>query len=748
MGLGSIIAACLVGAMLAAPTVALADPVTCDIAGFKAGGPVTAHAAPDRVDLNWPGAGDRPVTLRLSLVDGAPVIDELTVDGVTVARDARVEYRLVTGLRRMSRQQMAPLQALGVPIDAAEVAEHKWDAFWDAPLDLATPAEADRRLAANAPPIEGAPGQAGLPRSAAEIAHVEARTSASRCAVASDGARASVTFGGTTAGVFSGELVFTVFAGSNLIRAELVASTTQPSVAYKYDAGLAGLAITPDARVIWRDTANTPQRYTLTGKANDGPVPIFAANRLIVAQTGRGAIAAFPPPHTFFWSREIEANVGNNWYRKSADGRFAIGIRQAEEEVDEEFRENWALYSAPPGSVQRMAVYFYPVAGDSQAAFDAALAFTRNDRFKALPGYKVMASHFHTGMGERILKSGSLDTRLRDFEVFKAAGVDIVGVTDIFPEQRNPGGPKRLEVMKAYFEAAQRTSDDSFLVMPNVEATNILGGHWDVLLSKPTLWLETRPDGKPFVEDLAGYGPVYNLGSAADAMRMAQDADMLIYMPHPRTKGSTHYPDAIAQGAAFNSDRYRGAGWRWGMGSDLSERRLSDKRVLPLFDEMNNWIADTDLQPKYLLAISETFGKNPGDDLYANGPVSYLKLDRVPTGADYSPVIGALSRGDYFVTSGEVLITDAVLTADGKRSSFSADLEWTFPLDFVEVVWGDGKTTHRQIVSATEQPAFGRKRFEIAFDATGAKWVRLAAWDTAGNGAMIQPQRIATPTKR
>ena len=80
--------------------------------------------------------------------------------------------------------------------------------------------------------------------------------------------------------------------------------------------------------------------------------------------------------------------------------------------------------------------------------------------------------------------------------------------------------------------------------------------------------------------------------------------------------------------------------------------------------------------------------------------------------------------------------------------SFSADLEWTFPLDFVEVVWGDGKTTHRQIVSATEQPAFGRKRFEIAFDATGAKWVRLAAWDTAGNGAMIQPQRIATPTKR
>lgn len=58
------------------------------------------------------------------------------------------------------------------------------------------------------------------------------------------------------------------------------------------------------------------------------------------------------------------------------------------------------------------------------------------------------------------------------------------------------------------------------------------------------------------------------------------------------------------------------------MGSDLSERRLSEKSVIPLLDDMNNWIADTALRPKYLLAITETYAKTPGDDIYANGPVS------------------------------------------------------------------------------------------------------------------------------
>ena len=88
-------------------------------------------------------------------------------------------------------------------------------------------------------------------------------------------------------------------------------------------------------------------------------MPLKASNRLVAAEGRSGSLAAFPAPHTFFWTREVETNLGYVWYRKDAGGRFAIGIRQAEREEEERYLANFALYSAPPGSVQRMPIYFY-----------------------------------------------------------------------------------------------------------------------------------------------------------------------------------------------------------------------------------------------------------------------------------------------------------------------------------------------------------------------------------------------------
>ena len=101
--------------------------------------------------------------------------------------------------------------------------------------------------------------------------------------------------------------------------------------------------------------------------------------------------------------------------------------------------------------------------------------------------------------------------------------------------------------------------------------------------------------------------------------------------------------------------------------------------------------------------------------------------------------IKALMKGDYWVTSGEVLIDSYAVTGTGSARTISADIEWTFPLEFVEVVWGDGKKIDRQIIRATELPPMGTKRYSIPFDATGKKWVRFAVWDSAVNGAFVQP---------
>ena len=111
-----------------------------------------------------------------------------------------------------------------------------------------------------------------------------------------------------------------------------------------------------------------------------------------------------------------------------------------------------------------------------------------------------------------------------------------------------------------------------------------------------------------------------------------------------------------------------------------------------------------------------------------------------------SPIINAMKRGDYFVTSGEVLISSYSVTGTGDQRTIVADLEWTFPLDFVEVVWGDGQKTDRQIISTTDLPAFGKKHFEIPLTTAGKKWVRFAAWDVATNGAFVQPIKLGGAT--
>jgi hypothetical protein len=155
-------------------------------------------------------------------------------------------------------------------------------------------------------------------------------------------------------------------------------------------------------------------------------------------------------------------------------------------------------------------------------------------------------------------------------------------------------------------------------------------------------------------------------------------------------------------------------------------------------------IAETSLRPKYLLAITETFGKSPGDDVYANGPVSYLRIGELPEPGEYAPIIDALMDGNYFVTSGEVLIPSHRYEGAGVNTTLTAEVQWTFPLDFVELVYGDGETTTTQVVSTKDLPPFGSHTFTIPFDATGQAWVRFAAWDSAGNGAMTMPIRLGS----
>src|SRR6185436_18585865 len=162
---------------------------------------------------------------------------------------------------------------------------------------------------------------------------------------------------------------------------------------------------------------------------------------------------------------------------------------------------------------------------------------------------------------------------------------------------------------------------------------------------------------------------------------------------------------------------------------DLSQNRLG-VRVLDLLDDMNNWG-----QRKQVHGEVDTFQLDRTHEIYGHMNVNYLKLDRRPTSDDWSPVLRVLRAGDFFTTTGEVLVH----SFEVKAGRVHAELEWTFPLSQVELVTSDGKDVRRRTIPLNFTGDFGRAKFEWPLDRADAASVRLEAWDVATNGAFTQP---------
>jgi hypothetical protein len=726
---------------------AAADPLRCDLSQYKPATGLTATVAGDLLVVSWRGDAGSELRLRYAIDKAQPQIRDLSIrktSGLwtTIGESLTPEYHVVTGVRRMTTQQAQPLRAAGVEVTQEVIDKNRWYAFWDAPLYIPPPPAPVKP--GEKPARQPAARVLGGPRAPEEIRRASSSFHSTSCTVVTNGIGLEVTFPGLSMGIFSGDLRFTVYRGTNLIRLDALASTREQWVAYKYDAGLNGLTTRLTPRVAWHDTGGHPQEYRFGGPKNDTIVPLKARNRVLIAEGKGASLAVFPTPHTFFFTREVDTNLGYVWYRKDAADRFAIGIRQAESEEVPEYVENFALFNAPPGSVQRMAVYFYASAGTAEATRDAVLAFTRDDTFKPVPGYKTMVNHFHLRFTDRVRTSGSFDTPIQDIAAMKALGLNIVGLSDFHGDLHpNDPGPLRFKDQKDYGEATRRASDVDFLVAPWEEPSAYFGGHYNILFPKNVYWSKVRQPGQPFTETDRAFGTVYHTGSAEGVQKMMDAEGAYWYHAHPRTKGTTGYPDLIFDRPWTKDDRYLGVAFKPGMGMDLSEDRLCEWRCFDVVDTMNNLYANSGVRPKYVIADIDTYKKGPEDDLYPNFPVNYLKLAKVPgPDEDWSPVLTALRDGEFFVSTGEILIKSYSVAGLGDRRTINADVEWTFPLSFVEVVWGDGKKIDRQVIAATDLPAFGTKRFAIPFDAGGKSWVRFAVWDTAGNGAFVQPRWV------
>ena len=729
------------------------DPLNVSLSNYSPSEQLTAEVNDDTLTVRWNGMDAERLRVKFVVLRGRPTVAELaarssaTEPWRVLGRNLQPEYRIVTGVRRVTMQQTEPLEAMGVPLTENKLNEIKWDAFWDAPLYLSD--EPPLSHQSSLPAREAFANHPGMPRDSSEVERTVASFAADSCRVVSDGARLTITFPGASAGTFTGYLQYDIFPGTGLLRQMLVARTEAPSVAFKYAAGLSGLPLDAGNRIVWRDLSHQTQAYRLGGPVDDQPVRLLTANRLLVAELNGGSLAAFPPPHSFYWARESEQNLGYGWYQKDA-GSFSFGVRQADGEQDPEFYQNFALYSARPGTWQRMPVFFEMTATPAPEALDRALAYTNGDRFRRLEGYRVMGHHYHVGLVDRLRKAGSFDQRINDVATMQGIGMDIYSIID---GARGPGRKDTAELylqdLHDYYEAARRQSDRGFLVMPSDENSTggrrpFMGGHYELIMSHPIYWRPARAPGVPLYEDHPKYGTVYNLGTPQDMMAMTEREGVIINMAHPNAKRSTGFPMAVWDEPHFQHPNYFGLGYRWGMGIDASEIRLGEYRFQKLWDETNNYLTSRGHDPKFALAISEARsdlgdrGKPPFDDAYGMSPVNYLRIDTVPSVDDTSPIVAALSSGEYFVTSGEVLLPEFRIEGEGEQRTAVAQVKWTFPLEFVELVWGDGERTDRQILKTSELGAFGEKTFRIPFTVGDKLWIRFAAWDVATNGAMTQ----------
>jgi hypothetical protein len=567
--------------------------------------------------------------------------------------------------------------------------------------------------------------------------------------VSSNGGRATIEFDGLESPNFSGSMAFILYHGSPFLHMEARVSTERPATAFLYHVALSK----PDTEgheIHFIDSLGAPQTQTV----NSATASVYQTRfRSMALSSDTGSLAISPFPHQYLYPLDFADNYGYNWagveYLDMVEG-FAWGIRQPP--MGDRRFVPWV--NAEPGSQQKLGVFLFPSKESGLNNLEVVKNYTRGDTFKPLPGYKTLSSHYHhehsldvinqrVSQGVAGIPQGLEDPDFVNF--FKRMGVDMVHMAE-FHNGRTPrmGTDERLAQLNVMHNEFARLSDESFLLIPGEEPNVHLGSHWLSLFPKPVNWVLNRNDDQPFKQDIPGYGTVYHVGSADDVLQLLEQENGLAWTAHPRVKGSTGFPDNYRTEPFFTSDHFLGGAWK-AMPADYSRDTLG-WRVLDLENDMANWG-----NRKYALGEVDIFKIYEDYELFGTMNINYLKLDEIPRYEDgWQEVLDALAEGDFFVTTGEVLIPDFTVQGfssgdsvpmgtDLSRLAIQMSLQWTYPLSHLTIVSGDGTNVHRYHFDLSATTEFDDIDIRLSADLQGRKWVRLEVWDIARNGAFTQP---------
>jgi hypothetical protein len=578
--------------------------------------------------------------------------------------------------------------------------------------------------------------------------------------VTGSGKRASLFIDDLSVGPFSGTVELSFYAGSRLMRIDALLETEKDQLAVFYDAGL--VANAPSWKEIaWIDVEGERKTQALTPalsqreREQSAAKPIKVKHRAIVAASDRGALACFPPPHQFQFPRDYSTNLGFVWAGEgyqNQQGKIGFGIRQ-----NKDGGGNFVpWFNAPPGVTHRMGAFYLLTSGSADEALNETLKLTHGDRFVELPGYKTFTTHYHMAIAVNAMKdkaAGVERPESHDYvRVFKDMGVNLVHLAEFHGDghPKDPG-PLRLPEMKAMFDECRRWSDNTLLLMPGEEGNDFLGmkiqgkhpGHWMSLFPRPVYWTMVRGADQPFSDDIPPYGKVYHVGDRGDMIRLLKEEHGLVWSAHPRIKASSWTPDIFKSEDFFLAEYWLGGAWK-AMPGDLSREKLGE-RVLNLMDDMANWG-----QRKYVPGEVDVFTIDHTHELYGHMNINYVQLDRVPRFDEgWQPVLDVLRSGNFFVTTGEILLRDfevsgkssgeIIRRAENQQPELSVSIDWTFPLSFAEVISGDGHRVYRERIDLTDTATFGSRTLTLRPQLAGRRWVRFEVWDIAANGAFTQP---------
>jgi hypothetical protein len=557
--------------------------------------------------------------------------------------------------------------------------------------------------------------------------------------VVSFGSRTQIIVSDVHAGDFSGTLELTFYNGSPLLNVAAVVATEKDSTAIIYDAGL----VSKDPvwkKIFWSDTESFLQDAKVNTSSTSRNLAV--KYRAIIGESKGGSLAVFPPPHQYFYPLDNAYNLKYTWYGSNYRNmipEYGIGIRN--ELMGDRRHVPW--FNAPPDTRQRLNFFCLLSTEKDGKVLEKVKQFTHADSYKPLSGYYTMASHFHTEHIDDVLTHKPLPEIPGHVKALRQLGVNIMhlGEFHLAGNPRDPG-PRRLSEFKLMFEECERLSTGDFLMLPGEEPNSHYGGHWMNIFPKPVYWIMSREPDQPFMEEDPEYGKVYRVGNKEEMLRLLELENGLAWTAHARTKGSTGYPDKYKDEEFFHSDRFFGAAWK-PIPADLSQPRLG-KRVLDLMADMANWG-----HKKYAIGEADLFKLEPDYEIYGHMNINYLQLEELPEFEEgWQSILDAMESGKFFVSTGEVLLpvfqvngkgSGEMVTLDRRgKAEIKLEIDWTFPLNFAEIISGDGNQVFRERINLDKTQAFGKQKFTFDTNLKERKWVRVEVWDVASNGAFTQ----------